>query len=227
MPLDCSAMGEHSCDCTASPAGQAPTTNETATDETPTDARLLGDGDELDTRLPEDLQAALGAFLDDPPIETLGEWVTAVRRETGGGAIAVDDLCHAETVTDHWGETAEERYHFECFYDAVVLATLTETAVDIRTASPDGDSVEARADGDGGLSVTPSDAVFSFGIDTAAAAESDGDPALADVYQANCPYVKAFPDRDAYVTWAERVPAATVAMPLAGATALAEALANA
>ena len=90
--------------------------------------------------------------------------------------------------------------------------------------SPGGTVVEAQAVGSDELSVTPEEAVFSLGIGTDAYGESGGNPTLQDGYAAICPYVKAFPDREAYEQWAETVPAATVALPLAGATDVASAL---
>ncbi|AUX07828.1 alkylmercury lyase [Halalkaliarchaeum desulfuricum] len=108
-----------------------------------------------------------------------------------------------------------------CFYDAVILAALSDREVDIRTESPDGTVIEARAVGSDQLTVTPGGAVFSFGIDEGVNPPPDGGPTLEQGYAAICPYVKAFPSREAYRRWAETVPAATVAMPLSGATELA------
>jgi len=182
------------------------------------------DAGALDARLPDDLRTALGRFLGGERVETLGEWVAAVRRETGGGPIAAGDLCHANEKTPHWGVADGERYHFLCFYDAVALAAIDNRPVSIRTESPDGEVVEARAVGTDELTVTPHRAVFSFGVDAGAVADSDEGPTLRDAYEAVCPYVKAFPSRTAYERWAERVDAPTVAAPLAGATELAAAL---
>lgn len=178
----------------------------------------------LETALPADLRAALGEFVGEESVDTLGEWVEAVRRHTGGDAIAVGDLCHAPVRTGHWGELDGKRYDFRCFYDAVVLAALADEPVDIHTESPDATVIEARAVGDEELLVMPATAVFSFGI--AADPPGDGDPSVEDFYTAGCPYVKAFPDRDAYEQWAGTVPAHTVAMPLSGATELAAAIAG-
>jgi hypothetical protein len=74
--------------------------------------------------------------------------------------------------------------------------------------------------------VTPEGAVFSFGIETTVASPSGDGPTLEQGYSSICPYVKAFSDFEAYERWAERVPAATIAMPLAGATELAAELVN-
>lgn len=180
--------------------------------------------DVLDAPLPADLQSALGRFVGKGSVDTLGEWATDIRRLTGGGSLAVEELCHASAETDHWGEVGDERYYFRCFYDAVILAALEERPVDIRTVSPDGTVIEARAVGSDELSVTPEEAVFSLGIDESAGEQFGGNPTLEDGYAAICPYTRAFPDREAYDQWADGVPAVTVALPLAGATDFASAL---
>ncbi|ELZ22913.1 alkylmercury lyase [Haloterrigena salina JCM 13891] len=185
--------------------------------------RWLGGSQRLETPLPSDVQAGLGRLLGGGSIETLAEWVAAVRRRTGG-SIAVDDLCHADEETAHWGEIDGERYYFRCFYDAVLLSALAERPVAIRTESPAGTAIEARAAGIADLTVVPETAAVSFGVDETVSPPSDGEPSHADVYAAVCPFVRAFPDRESYDRWADAVPAATVAMPLEGATDLAAAL---
>lgn len=180
----------------------------------------------LNARLPDELRSALGRFAGVESVDTLGEWTSEIRRRTDGRALDVDQLCHADAETDHWGEVGDERYYFRCFYDAVVLAAIEERPVEVHTESPGGSVIEARAVGSEVLSVTPEDAVFSFGIDPDADERSGSTPTLQDGYAAICPYVKAFPDREAYEQWSETVPVATVATPLAGATAVARALAD-
>ncbi|NHN41286.1 alkylmercury lyase [Halorubellus sp. JP-L1] len=180
--------------------------------------------DVLDAELPADLRASLGRFVGRASVDTLGEWAMHVRRITPGRSIAVEQLCHADAETEHWGTAGGERYHFQCFYDAVVLAAIEDHPVDVHTESPGGGVVEARAVGSESLSVSPESAVFSFGIANDARERSGGEPTLEDGYAAICPYVKAFPDYDAYERWADHVPAATVALPLSGATDVANAL---
>jgi hypothetical protein len=194
------------------------------TDAEPTTGRWLADDHALDAELPEEVGTALGRILGEESVGTLDEWLTEVRRRVGGGSIAVADLCHADEETGHWGEMDGETYHFQCFYDAVVLSALAESPVDIRTESPDGTVIEATATGTTDLTMTPESAVFSFGVAESVDPPADGEPTHADVYAAVCPYVRAFPDVDAYEEWAETVPAVTVAMPLAGATEVAEKL---
>ncbi len=188
-----------------------------------TTARWLGETGYLTATLPDDLRRALGRLLGTEPVDSIGEWIWEVRGRIGGGSIGVADLCHADGETPHRGTVDGETDHFQCFYDAVVLAALREGTVDIRTESPEGTVVEARTDG-ANLRVSPGSAVFSFGVDAAVEPPIGVGPTHADVYGAVCPYVKAFPDRAAYERWAKPTDAATVAMPLAGATELASAL---
>ena len=173
--------------------------------------RWLGGAAVLETDLPAAFRAEMSEFLGSE-VTTLGEWVAALR-EANGGAIDAEMLCHADEATPHRAELAGERYHFQCFYDAVALARLRSGAVDIRTESPDGDVIEAHSDGHV-IDPTPETAVVSFGIERGAATAGAA-PTVAETYGAICPYVKAFPDRGAYASWADDVDAETVAMPLA------------
>lgn len=186
--------------------------------------RSLAEAPALEASLPDDVQTLLGRLLGEDPIETLGAWATEVRRRTGGGPIAVEDLCRTDAETPHRGQIGDDTYYFRCFYDAVILAALVDEPVDVRTQSPDGAVVEATATGTGHLRVAPAEAVFSFGIDEAVDPPTDDGPSRAAVYAAVCPYVRAFPDPAAYRRWAHRVPAATVALPPQGATDLAAGL---
>ena len=216
-------MPDDSCNCSDSTHSGNAEDGRDAGPDTASD-RLITETPVLHTVLPSDVQTTLGEFLGAESVGTLGEWVAEVRNRTGGGAITVDDLCHAAEETGHWGVTNGKTHHFECFYDAVILAALTETPVDVHTESADGTVIEAEAAGTTGLTVTPPEAVFSFGIAENVDPPTDGGPSHGDVYAAVCPYVRAFPTLDAYERWAETVPAATVAVPLAGATDVAAAL---
>lgn len=207
-------MSEDSCPC----CGGTDTLN--AESAASAERRITG-GSTLDAELPRDLRSDLGRFLGVESVDTLGEWAVEVRQHVGGGSITVEDLCRVDEATEHWGTVAGQRYHFACFYDAVILAALMDRPVDIRTKSPGGTVIHARAVGTDELSVTRAEAVFSFGIDETVEAPSNDRPTLERGYAAICPYVKAFPEPKAYERWARSVPAATVAMPLAGATELA------
>jgi hypothetical protein len=186
--------------------------------------RWLDTEEPLEAPLPADLGAPLGRLIGEPPVETIAEWLAAVRRLTDGGAIGIEHLCHADGETPHRGRMDGETYSFQCFYDAVALAALADEPVEVRTESPAGAEIEAHATAEE-LRVTPEGAVFSFGVGPDIAAPDDG-PTVGDIYGAVCPYVRAFPDRAAYERWAEAVPAATVGLPLAGATDIAAALAE-
>lgn len=215
-------MQDHDCDCVKRTAEQG-TAEQVSRREGVRD-RWLTASAVLDAELPDDVASTLGTFLGVASVDTLGEWVDEVRHQTGGGSIAVDDLCHAAEPTNHRGVVDGETYYFDCFYDAVVLSALTESSVEIHTESPDGTTVEATASGTDDLTVTPANAVFSFGVSESIDPPEARDPTHADVYAAVCPYVRAFPSKAAYENWAATVPAATVATPLAGATELAASL---
>lgn len=178
----------------------------------------------LDQRLPDALRTALGRFFGVESVDTLADWAEQIRRLIGSESVDSEHLCHAGEETAHWGAVDGERYYFRCFYDAVILAALENRPVDIRTLSPDGAVVEARAVGSEALSSAPATAIFSLGIALDARERSSDPPTLQDGYAVICPYVTAFPDRDAYEAWAADVPAATVATPLSDATAFARAL---
>lgn len=208
---------DQSCECCGSVTRTGSTTD-TGAD------RWLGSTDPLTAELPDDLRESLGRLLGEGSVDALGEWIESLRRRLGSGSIDVADLCHADRETPHRGTAGGETHHFLCFYDAVVLAALIEGPVDIRTESPDGTVIEARAEGTDDIRVTPQEAVFAFGVAEAVDPPVGDGPSHAAVYGAVCPYVKAFPDRDAYEQWAAASDGATVAMPLAGATDIASAL---
>lgn len=186
--------------------------------------RWLGAESPLEAELPADLRTGFGRVIGEPPIATLAEWLEAVRDAAGDGDIDVDQLCHADEATPHVGRIDDDVYHFQCFYDAVVLSALVEEPVDITTESPDGETIEAEAVGTDALRVTPESAAVSVGVAADVSPPADGDPAPSALYGAVCPYVRAFPDRAAYESWAETVAASTVGLPLAGATEVAAAL---
>lgn len=227
-------MAENACACCGSTEEQSETGTEEqpATDTEQSEAsaehsaadetdRWLGDADGLDATLPSDVQAALGRFFGTEPVESLEECAARFREYFDGGA-TVEDLCSTDEETGHRATVDGETHHFRCFYDAVILAALEEQPVDIRTVSPDGAVIEARALGGEDLEVEPVDAVFSFGLDPGVV--DGGEPTLEAGYATICPYVKAFPNREAYQEWANSTSAPTVGVPLAGATGFASAL---
>ncbi|WP_254767926.1 organomercurial lyase [Salinilacihabitans rarus] len=211
-------MVDEPCDCcgidpeSGRNRGPSPGTNE---------GHWIDDAPITEATLPADVRAAMERFLDGGPIETLGDVVSTIRRRAGGGPLDVADLCHADGPTGHRGTVDGRTYHFECFFDAIVLAERVESPVDVRTESPGGAVVEVRATGTGDLAATPADAALSFGVAADPDSFSSGDWTFEEAYAAFCPYVRAFPDRAAYEAWAPTVPAATVGAPLSDAIPLA------
>ncbi|MFC6768918.1 organomercurial lyase [Natrinema soli] len=214
-------MTEKTCACCGTVDSQS---KETKSEDQPSVDRWLGETAVMETPLPVDVQTAMERFFGDASITTLAEWVTELRERTGGGSIDTADLCHADEETGHWGELDGTRYDFQCFYDAVALAELASEPVEIRTESPDGSVIEARATGDGDVTATPSTAVVSFGVATDGSAAMNAEPTLEDAYTSICPAVIAFPTRSAYEQWAAQTPVATVGMPLSAATGVATGL---
>lgn len=229
-------MSDHTCGCGCSSIGRS-TSAETSTGHSG-DRRADGGGpaegtesdrsnwietDPIDISVPDDLQTAMEQFLGGTSVETIGEFFGELRSELGRESLDVDDLCHAGEETPHWGVLDGERYHFQCFYDAVALAEMTDSETTVRTESPAGVEITGTASGSGEFGVTPAGAVMSFGIQT----EID-EPVetVEDAYAAICPSVKGFPSREAYEQWAAEVPAATVAMPMADGTDLARLVAE-
>lgn len=222
-------VSEQLCDCCAPAEGIEPGRDRPYGSKSDGDRPQDSDGWQpdsglLNSPLPADLQTALGTVLGIDEVATVGAWVDAIRHHTGGGSITVEDLCRTETETEHWGVMDGERYYFRCFYDAVLLAALADRLVDVRTVSPEGTTIEARALGSEDLDVDPPTAVFSFGVVEGVDPSADEGPTHEQVYEAVCPAVRAFPDREAYERWAAGTAVTTVVAPLSDATAFAAAL---
>jgi alkylmercury lyase len=198
------------------------TSREPDAPETDAGARWLDERPALDGSLPSDLARLASEFYGVGDVETLGDYATATRAAADGN-IEVADLCHADGETPHRATTNGETYHFQCFYDGVVLARLRSEPVSIRTESPGGSVVELEVAADGSVTDAPSAAAMSFGI-APEAVTGDGEPTPEEVYGAVCPYVKAFPSREAYEGWAAATDAATVGLPLTAGLPVATAL---
>lgn len=210
-------MSSETCSCGVSADEQSP-------DESTTTDRWIDERPATDGALPDDVARLITRFYSAEAVETVGDFVSATRADTGGGAIATEDLCHVDGDSRHVASTPDETYHFRCFYDGVALSLLAEEPVTITTESPAGNSIEVRATPDAEVESTPEDAVVSFGIAANVEPSGDGGPDPEDVYRAVCPYVKAFRTREAYEGWAAAVDAATFAMPLEAGMPVAMAL---
>lgn len=180
--------------------------------------RWLGSEPVVDEPLPEDFRVATGAFVGAESVETLRDCIEGFQRLIVGED--VEDLCHVEG-SPHRGVIDGETYCFKCFFEALVVAELKRARTEIRTESPEGTAIEAVASGHGDVTVTPEEAVASFGVTTEFEPPDDGID--VDGSRVFCPYVRAFPDREAYERWADEVPAATVAMDFEAAIEVAKA----
>lgn len=210
-------MADQTCACGGSD-GQL-SERDTATEDRWIDERPVTDG-----ALPGDVARRMTAFYSADAVETLGDFVSATRADAGGGAIAIEELCHVDGDSPHVATTPSETYRFRCFFDGVALALLADEPVTIDTESPAGHLIEVRATPDGDVASTPEDAVVSFGIDADVEPPGEGGPDPEAVYEAVCPSVKAFRTREAYEGWAAAVDAATVGLPLDAGMAIARGL---
>lgn len=216
-------MSDQTCGCCGSAAGEQPEDRESSDRRTTAD-RWLAARPVTDAALPADVGDAFGRFLGED-VATLGDIAAAIREASGGGALVVDDLCHAGAPTPHRATVGDETYYFECFYDGVVLAALRDEPVEIRTESPAGAEIELTMAPNGTVDATPTDAVLSFGIASDVEPPAHDDPPVDEAaIQAICPYVKAFATRRSYESWAAGVDAATVGAPLADGASFAIAL---
>jgi len=114
-------MSEQTCDCcgsvssstTGTTTGSDPSAPSTAPDDdpTPTDRwldddpapadRWLDERPATEATLPADLARAFGRALGTDPVETLGTFAAELRAATGGGPLAVEDLCRVDRETPH------------------------------------------------------------------------------------------------------------------------------
>jgi hypothetical protein len=103
-------MSDQTCDCcgsvssstTGTTTGSDPSAPSIAPDDdpTPTD-RWLDERPATEATLPADLARAFGRALGTDPVETLGTFAAELRAATGGGPLAVEDLCRVDRETPH------------------------------------------------------------------------------------------------------------------------------
>lgn len=184
-----------------------------------------------DRELPPGVADAFRAALELPePPATLGDWADAVADRLAAADITVgpEELCTTSS-SPHEARVGEDRWHFRCVFDALLLPFVVEPseAVEVRSRSPaSGAVVEARVTTED-VSVDPASAVVSLGVttDLDAAGDLDVHPVLA--YERFCPYINAFADEDGFDEWAAETPdAEATAVPLTEGFVLAGRLAG-
>ncbi|WP_336023104.1 organomercurial lyase [Halobellus salinisoli] len=173
--------------------------------------------------LPETVAENISRFYGES-IESFDGMVAAIRNVVEGDGIAIDELCHVGGETPHYAKTDGETYYFRCFYDGIALAHLVDKPVEIRTEAPTNGSIEMRMSPQGDIDVIPSDAVMSFGVATDTDVPPGDVPTAQEIYEAVCPYVKAFHTRADYERWSEDVAATTIGIPLEAGVPIAAAL---
>lgn len=178
----------------------------------------------LDRELPPRLAERLAVAYDvDGSTETVGDFVGVVEAAVSEYDGAIEDaLCSADESRHRIEVDGETRY-YHCVVDPLAFQALRDEPATVRS-SIRGDQVVFEIDDDGEVTVSPDDAVLSFGI--AEAVERGGclDPERA--YGQICAYVNAFPSAEAYEEWDGDVSAVTAAVPVEIGVAFARALAG-
>lgn len=176
---------------------------------------------------------------EEPPA-TLADWTGAIAAffADRGVSIGLDELCNAE-ASRHRATVGGETRHFRCVLDPLLLPFLEETPdrVAVTSLSPREErpvEVELRRNGDAtdpasevDVDARPTDAVVSLGVATDGPPATEREQPLA-AHELFCPYVNAFPSRDAYEAWADETDeAASTAITVEDAAAVASRLATA
>ncbi|MFC4450725.1 organomercurial lyase [Halorussus aquaticus] len=196
------------------PSDAEPNTTESSDAESVEERRVRPD-------VAENLRTLFGT--DDRP-ETFGGWLDTLADTFGDDwPPDVPELCHDEDGR-HRAETDDETYRFVCVLDAILLPFLVDESVEVYSAGPETGETVTSAVSQAGIETDPEDAVLSFGV---ASVEPGTEVTARLTYETMCPYIHAFPDRDAYEQWDERTDAPTTAMPLSDGFALARAMARA
>lgn len=179
-----------------------------------TDATDAIDDEPLPPELGAKFEIAFG--MDEAP-DTFGEWIDALATGAteAGLEVELEALCVAEE-SGHVAAVGDERHHFHCVMDTFLLpALLEEDRIEVTSTDPlDGETVAFTVT-ETGVEATPEGAVVSFGVhrDVEPPQGEAFDPEVA--YARVCPYINAFPSRDAYERWNEETEeAVTVALPV-------------
>lgn len=183
---------------------------------------------DLDRALPPELSERFAAVGMEPAPTTLGEWVESTRTvlESAHLPTGLEAMCTADR-NRHEATVDGERRHFHCVLDTLLLPFVVDggDSFEVRARSPQSgnriDITVSRED----IVVSPETAVMSFGF----AEEFDRsleEPVDASVgYEAFCPYVNAFEDRETYDWWADgNEEAVTIGLTFEEGHALARAL---
>lgn len=202
------------CDCCSG------TADELSDEPTPT----AGGGEAVLSRpLPNAVGRELGDVYGTDQVNTYGDWIETMMAVIDGEP-TVDDMCcvadarHEVTVD---GDTDE----YICVIDPLAVPfILNEPAVVQSDVPGSGETVTARVEADGTLTVDPKTAVVSFGAASAAGADVE-DP-VERGYVALCAYGHAFPDQASYERWAGETAAVTTSLPYADAMAFAATVAD-
>lgn len=171
-------------------------------------------GPNIPIALGERLQLALG--LDERP-EIFADWVNAMSQIADRDDITVDlDMLCSTEESPHRAQFNGETVFYQCVQDPIIAPFLADEidSIEIQTQSPMSDEVIELTVTKSGISSSPSNAVFSFGVDATVEEPPENVVSPIVAYELFCPYGHAFPSFDEYEEWADEVNAVTMAISL-------------
>lgn len=180
--------------------------------------------------LPTELGERFVAIGYDRAPRTFGEWLEATSEllEATDVPTGFDAMC-TEERTRHRATFDGKTRHVHCVLDTLLIPFVIDGVgpVVVRSRSPESGALIELEVSRTAISFSPETAIMSFGV----ASEFDGsigdgiEPATA--YELFCPYVNAFPSREAYERWAASTDeAVSVGLPMAEGYELARTLAE-
>lgn len=158
-----------------------------------------------DRAVPDDVGRALGELFGTSAPASFGDWVEEIHdalAEAEWWPPRMRDLCH-DTDGKHLARTQSQSYRFTCVLDAFALHALVDEPVTVESSVPGGGEVALEMT-DEGVSADPATTVLSFGAAVDPDLPDERSPAVA--YGQTCPYIHAFPTREAYESWDESTP---------------------
>lgn len=194
---------------------------------TPFDGDSIGpELDLADIALPPHVGARLAAVCGtDGRVETGADWVDAIQATVDpdvSGPVTEADLCHAADGA-HTVQIGDESVSFVCVIDPLMVPFIRQTTGTVTSQPPVGDERVEIEIGSAEATATPATAVISVGVTRDSGSTP---PSPAQLYEAVCPYVHAFPSIEAYEEWAGTVDAATTSLSLPTGVAFARELAH-
>ncbi|MFC7156635.1 organomercurial lyase [Halomarina halobia] len=168
-------------------------------------------GPDIPKPLGTQLKLVLG--LDSRP-QTFSDWVDALAyiAERNDIEVGIDMLCTTEE-SPHKARFDGGTEYYQCVLDPIIVPFLAEgvDTVEIETQSPVSEKTIELTVTETGVEASPTDAVFSFGVDANVEGPPEHGVNPIFAYGIFCPYGNAFASYEEYEEWADGVDAITMA----------------